>query len=185
MYSQDWDWTALPDSLSQTDPSTPNGSHPTTRPGTSNPGETKKIFQTTVSEVSWWSFLTKKTLYFLEWWANSVLNINKAIYPPWLEAKYFSDLKIGLHLWHVAAGIPRVFRGLAAAWADGLHIFPDVILGSCLRPVGKTEGNSWAAFQHTSDAEGLASCRKFTWLQNCSAPKILYRVFFHKLFSFD
>lgn len=137
MYSQDWDWTALPDSLSQTDPSTPNGSHPTTRPGTSNPGETEKTFQTTVSEVSWWSFLTKTTLYFLEWWANSVLNVNKAIYPPWLEAKYSSDLQTWSSPMTCGCRHPRDFQVLAAAWADGLHIFPDVVLESCWRPGGE------------------------------------------------
>lgn len=81
MHSQDWNWTSLPDSLPKANSPTSNGPHLPSRPGTSKPRETEETLQTSVSQVLWWSFLIQKEVYFWEWWANMILNVNQMSKP--------------------------------------------------------------------------------------------------------
>lgn len=186
MHSQDWDWTALPDSLSKTYPSASNGSYPTTRSGTSNPGETEKTFQTSVSEVSWWSFLTKRTLYFLEWWANLVLNVNQTIFPSWLKAKI---LPLDLQNWSspVTCGCrhPWDFPGscllleLMTLSLEAMDFTSSLksSLGAIWGLQRKAGGNSWCYHSACIWCKGISSLLQVHVAPKLPAPKRLSRGF--------
>lgn len=151
MHSQDWNGTPLPDPVPKANSSASNGPYPITRPGTAKPGKIEETFQTSISPVSWWDFITHKQVDFSQW-ANEV-TVNQVTDPP----------NIGTHCTMCAA---QFVRDDAHPRGHGPFIPPKHHLETSLRPMGGRPKNDrklfmgMASLAMPTDTKKLPSGRK-------------------------